>query len=150
MWWLAAPVAIWAGKKIYDAVSEDSSSSSYTYSDNSAQKTRWAQQEQTEKERQARKRRMREQLHKAKSAELEAISQEFLAEPINPLGDYIHVVNKFCKQKIRGTQSATNALSLFDRDKVKLKSFTASKNALKQQLTSLEELEKLLKEQKPL
>ncbi|UTV30515.1 hypothetical protein [Photobacterium atrarenae] len=146
MWWLAAPVAIWAGKKIYDAVSEDSSSSTYTYSDNSAEKTRRAQQEQAEKDRQARKRRMREHLHKVKNAELEAISQEFLAVPINPHDDYIHVVNKFCKQEIRGIHSATKALSLFDRDQVQLKSFTESKETQKQELASLDELETLLKE----
>lgn len=33
MWWLGIPVAVWAAKKIYDAVDESSSSSSYSSND---------------------------------------------------------------------------------------------------------------------
>lgn len=46
VWWLGIPVAVWAGKKIYDAVNSDSDSSSYShdYEEEAREKERRARQ----------------------------------------------------------------------------------------------------------
>ena len=60
MWWFAIPVVAIAAKKIYDAVTEGSSSSSTSYSDNVGEKEREARTAENIKRHNARAKRQQE------------------------------------------------------------------------------------------
>lgn len=152
MFWFAIPVAaavVYAGKKVYDAVSEDSSSSSSTsYSDNSAQREREAKAKQAQQDREKRQARLTKQLMSTTQAELDKVSQQYLREPLTLDTSQINAINAFTQFKVNSVSEAKAALSLLSTGPLNLKPVSNKKEykKLEAQVEGLEQLEKQLLE----
>lgn len=156
MWWFAAPVAIFVAKKIYDAVTDDSSSSSSSSSsnssasssrsDNSAQLAHQAREAEAARAKKAREQRLHEQTELMVYQELKAIRKEFLQDTQLPTRFSQHTLESFTDQEIICQASAEKALSILCEKPIKLKPQTTNQAELDAELAGLKQLEQLIKQ----
>lgn len=146
MWWFAIPVVAIAAKKIYDAVTEGSSSSSTSYSDNVGEKEREARTAENIKRHNARAKRQQEQAELMLHQELKNIRQQFLHDITLPARFSQDVLKAFIKSDyISNSDTAEAALSDLCRQPVKLKKLPCDSISIKAQLAEIQSLEKFIK-----
>ena len=147
MWWLAAPLVVLVGKKIYDAVTEDETQGTYTRSDNSEAQEKKAQKAQQKEEKQKRTKRLTNQLYKFSLGELEALQKSYLSTPKKFTINDVAKLKTFGEATVSGTPSAKNALSVLTDEAVVVlfEQKSLREKELVEQLAVLTNMEALLK-----
>lgn len=141
--WAGIAVAGVAAKVVYDAVTDDSSSSS----DNSAEKERLAREEverQTEKERE--KRRFNE-LEKGYISELRSIKREFLPEMVIPASISQSRIQTFANEEVNDFDDAVSALEELLGKSITVIEDSSEIHTLEMQIKFLDKLEQFVRQQ---
>lgn len=137
--------AAWLGKKIYDAVKDDNSSSSSIYSDNSAQREQEARQAEEQTRQQAREARQFQQLQQTFHIELKDVCKEYLSKPTPVAQPNRAQLSEFYNCDIDDEASAKAALSDLLGSDIQLKNVSGKKAEHTAQLQTLNELERVIK-----
>lgn len=141
--YLAGGLAVYAGKKLYDVVTEDSSSSSYV--DNSEELIREARATEQQRAEEQRRERQRNQLLQAIKGELRSLCQRFGITQDVPRSISDIQLRHFSSFEITDSASATAALGQLLGKSVKLKEQPDQQAEHRRQLAALDELEQLVR-----
>lgn len=151
MLWFAIPLGLYAAKKLYDVVSEDSSSSSSpspasTYSDNSAQQARAARKAEQVQAQRMRAQRLHEQSELMVHRELKSIQQQFLQHTTLSTRFSIQVLRTFTDEhEVSNQATAQAALSALCQRSVTMQKLPSQQISIQAQIDELNHLEHLLK-----
>ncbi|NLY15130.1 MAG: hypothetical protein GXZ05_01960 [Gammaproteobacteria bacterium] len=141
--YLAGGLAVYAGKKLYDVVTEDSSSSSYV--DNSEELIREARAAEQRRAEEQRRKRQHNQLLQAIKGELRWLCHRFEIAQDVPFSISDIQLKHFSSFEITDTASASAALGQLLGKTVKLKEQPGQQAEYRHQLAALDELEQLVK-----
>lgn len=141
--YLAGGLAVYAGKKLYDVVTEDSSSSSYV--DNSEELIREARATEQQRAEEQRRERQHNQLLQAIKGELRSLCQRFGITQDVPRSISDIQLRHFSSFEITDSASATAALGQLLGKSVKLKEQPDQQAEHRRQLAALDELEQLVR-----
>lgn len=141
-----AAATVYAAKKIYDAVSDDSDSSSYSYSDNSAQRESEAKEDQARKDRQNRKERLTKQLTSMAQTMLDSVSKQYLSQPLTLKTTEMNAIESFSAAKVGNLGEAKATLGILATGTFNVDPVADQKEHqdVKARIAGLEQLEKLL------
>lgn len=140
--------AAWGAKKIYDAVTEDSgssSSSSYSYSDNSAERARQARHAEEQRRQQEREQRQFQQLQQTLHTELRGLRNEYLHQSVTVNTPSETQIQRFMDFEIEQPAAAKAALGQLLGASVQLKELPNQIAANKKRIKGLNELEQLVR-----
>lgn len=141
--YLAGGLAVYAGKKLYDVVTEDSSSSSYV--DNSEELIREARATEQQRAEEQRRERQHNQLLQVIKGELRSLCQRFGITQDVPRSISDIQLRHFSSFEITDSASATAALGQLLGKSVKLKEQPDQQAEHRRQLAALDELEQLVR-----
>lgn len=143
---LAIGAALWGGKKIYNAVTEDSSGQdSSGYSDNSYEREHEARQAAERSRHEAREERQYQQLQQTLHTELRSLCSEYLSEPATVNIPSREQIQRFADFEIDQLADAKEALGHLLGANVQLKAQPSAIADQQKQLKALNELEQLVR-----
>lgn len=141
--YLAGGLAVYAGKKLYDVVTEDSSSSSYV--DNSEELIREARAAEQQRAEEQRRERQHNQLLQAIKGEVRSLCRRFGITQDVPRSISDIQLRHFSSFEITDSASASAALGQLLGKSVKLKEQPDQQAEHRRQLKALDELEQLVR-----